>query len=89
MRMSFRRISSSLCRVARAMVLPARSTGSSSATGLRMPVLPTWMVMALSRVRAVSGLYLKAMAQRGALSVAPASRCCSTSSSFTTAPSVP
>ena len=41
MRMSLRLISSSLCSVAREIVEPARKTGSSSATGVRMPVRPT------------------------------------------------
>ena len=39
-RMSLRAISSWLCRVARATVVPARRTGSSSATGVRTPVPP-------------------------------------------------
>ena len=57
-RMSFRAISSSLWRVAREMVEPERGTGSSSATGERTPVRPTWMVMAFRRVAARSGSYL-------------------------------
>ena len=39
-RMSFRRNSSSLCSVARLIVLPARKTGSNSATGVSAPVRP-------------------------------------------------
>ena len=71
-RMSFRRSSSSLCKVARLIVLPARNTGSNSATGVSAPVRPTWIVMAFSRVSACSAAYLKAMAQRGAFDVNPA-----------------
>ena len=58
MRMSWRAIWSSLCRVARAMVEPASSTGLSSATGVRMPVRPTWTVMDSTTVSARSGAYL-------------------------------
>jgi len=39
-------------------VLPARKTGSNSATGVSAPVRPTWMVMALSLVSACSAAYL-------------------------------
>ena len=49
-RMSLRSISSALCRLARLTVVPASSTGSSSATGVIAPVLPTWTRMAFSRV---------------------------------------
>ena len=52
MRMSLRRISSSLCSVAREIVEPCTKTGSSSATGVSTPVRPTCTVMALSTVSA-------------------------------------
>ena len=42
-RRSLRRMSSSLCRVARSTVTPPTSTGSSSAQGLSTPVRPTLM----------------------------------------------
>ena len=42
-------MSSSLCSVARLIVEPARRTGSSSATGVRTPVRPTWTVMLADR----------------------------------------
>ena len=87
-RMSFRAISSRLWRVARATVEPARRTGSSSATGVRTPVRPTWTEMARSFVSTRSAANLYAMAQRGALLVLPASRWSGSESSFTTAPSV-
>ena len=46
MRMSLRRISSSLWSVAREIVEPCTKTGSSSATGVSTPVRPTCTVMA-------------------------------------------
>ena len=87
-RMSFRAISSSLCSVARLIVEPSRNTGSSSATGVSVPVRPTWTVIALSLVCVCSGAYLKAMAQRGALAVAPTRSRRSKRFSLMTAPSV-
>ncbi len=57
-RRSLRAISSSLCSVALATVLPATRTGSSSATGVRTPLRPTCTVMSSRRVRACSGSYL-------------------------------
>ena len=41
-RTSLRSSSSALCRLARLTVVPASSTGSRSATGVSLPVLPTW-----------------------------------------------
>ena len=58
---------SSLCSEARDTVVPASSTGSSSATGVSVPTRPTCTVMSLSRVVACRGGYLYATAQRGAL----------------------
>ena len=52
MRMSLRRISSSLCSVARETVEPCTKTGSSSATGVSTPVRPTCTVMSRRRVSA-------------------------------------
>ena len=49
-RTSFRSISSALCRLARLTIVPANSTGSRSATGVIVPVLPTWTRMSRSRV---------------------------------------
>ena len=54
-RMSLRWISSSLWRVARETVVPETKTGSSSATGVRTPVRPTWMVMSRRMVSICSG----------------------------------
>ena len=42
-RISLRSISSSLCKVARATRLPPTVTGSSAATGVNVPVRPTWI----------------------------------------------
>ena len=52
MRISLRRISSALCRLARAMVEPAKGTGSKTATGVTAPVRPTCRWISRSRVRA-------------------------------------
>jgi hypothetical protein len=54
MRMSLRRTSSALCRVALVTVTPPTKTGSSRATGVRAPVRPTCTSMATTRVVATS-----------------------------------
>jgi len=87
-RTSFRTTSSSLWSVARETVVPASTTGSSSATGVKAPVRPTCTAIALTIVVACSAGYLNATAQRGNLDVTPASACSARSSSFTTAPSI-
>jgi hypothetical protein len=69
MRMSLRRISSSLCNVARLIVLPRSRIGSSSATGVSTPVRPTCTVIAWSRVSACSAANFHAFAHRGAREV--------------------
>ena len=51
-RMSFRRMSSSLCSVALVTVTPPTCTGSSSASGFRTPVRPTRTWIAVRRVTA-------------------------------------
>jgi hypothetical protein len=79
---------SALWRVARLTVVPASGTGSNSATGVTTPVRPTWQVRRSSRLGASSAAYLRAIAQRGAFWVKPASSCSRRSSSFTTTPSV-
>ena len=58
MRMSLRRMSSSLWSVARAIVEPQSRTARSSATGVRTPVRPTCTVIASTTVSARSGAYL-------------------------------
>ena len=51
MRTSLRWISSSLCSVALLTVVPPTNTGSSLATGVSLPVRPTWMSMPRSTRR--------------------------------------
>ncbi len=87
-RMSFRSSSSALCRLARLTVVPASSTGSSSATGVSLPVLPTCTVIAVRRVTACSASYLNAIVHRGLLLREPSRSRWSRSSTFTTRPSV-
>ena len=88
-RTSLRCTSSSLCRVARATVEPATTTGSSSATGRDTPVRPTCTVMSRRMVRLSSGGNLNAMAQRGARAVYPMASCWQRIElTFTTTPSI-
>ena len=79
---------SALCRVARLTLVPARATGSNSATGVTAPVRPTCTTSFSSLLGASSAGYFRAMAQRGAFWVVPASSCRRRSLSFTTTPSV-
>ena len=79
---------SALWRVALLTLVPARGTGSNSATGVTLPVRPTWATRRSSLLGASSAAYFRAMAQRGAFWVKPASACSRRSSSFTTTPSV-
>ena len=55
MRMSLRRTSSRLCRVARATVEPATLTGVRWATGVSVPVRPTYGTMSSTVVSTCSG----------------------------------
>ena len=87
-RMSLRRISSSLCSVARETIAPERRTGSKSTTGVRIPVRPTDAQIRRMRVASSCGGYLNATAQRGNFDAAPSRRRQSRSSTFTTIPSV-
>jgi hypothetical protein len=86
-RTSLRRTSSSLWRLTLRIVTPASSTGSSLATGVSVPVLPTFTSIACTTVVAWRAANLKAMAQRGWCAVAPSRRWCSRESTFTTTPS--
>ena len=45
-----RAISSALCSVARPTVVPPINTGVSTATGVSLPVRPTWILMSSTRV---------------------------------------
>jgi hypothetical protein len=87
-RMSFRLMSSSLCRVAFVTVTPPTSTGSSCAHGLRFPVRPTRTWIFSSFVWVVSGAHLKARAQRGRPWSAPRRACWSSESTLITMPSI-
>ena len=87
MRMSFLRISSSLWSVARLIVMPESLTGSSTATGVRAPVRPTWTRMSSRQVVAWRAGNLNEIAQRGALAVAPSARRCSEELTLNTTPS--
>ena len=87
-RTSLRAISSSLCRVARETTTPPTVTGSSSATGVKVPMRPTWMRMALSRVRACSAANFWAIAQRGARLTKPSRSCQSSRFTLKTMPSM-
>ena len=51
-RTSLRSTSSALCKLARLTVVPAISTGSKSATGVIVPLLPTCTRMSFTRVAA-------------------------------------
>ena len=51
--------------------MPESLTGSSTATGVRAPVRPTWTTMSLSRVVACRAGNLNEIAQRGNLAVTP------------------
>ena len=88
MRTSLRSSSSALCRLARRTVVPASSTGSSSATGVNLPVLPTCTVIPVSRVTACSASYLNAIVHRGLLLRAPSRSRWFRLSTLTTRPSV-
>ncbi len=57
-RTSLRAISSSLWSVARLTVVPARNTGSRCATGVSLPVRPTYTSIACTSVAACSAGYL-------------------------------
>ncbi len=86
-RTSLRRISSSLCRVERLIVVPESLTGSSTATGVRAPVRPTWMMMSSTLVVAWRAGNLKEMAQRGNLAVTPRASRSAAELTLTTIPS--
>ena len=81
-----RPISSSLCSVARETVTPPTGTALKCATGVSVPVRPTWTSMLSTTVCSAGNL--KAIAQRGALAVHPSSRCWLTESTLATIPSV-
>ena len=88
MRTSLRASSSKLCSEALTTFVPPRGTGSNSATGVTVPVRPTYVLMFRTTVCAASGGYLNATTQRGAFEVAPSSSCSSRRLTLTTMPSI-
>ena len=70
-RTSKRFISSSLCKVAFETTTPPTVTGSTLATGVIAPVLPTWKSIDSIVVIAFSDENLYAIAHRGELDVFP------------------
>ena len=86
--MSFLLISLKLLSVALETVTPARSTGSSTASGLSFPVRETCQITSRTVVVASSAANLYAIAQRGNFCVYPSSSLIAVSSTLTTAPSI-
>ena len=72
---SFLIISSSLCSVAFETTTPPTVTGSTFATGVIAPVLPTCITISLIFVTAFSAENLYAIAQRGEFEVLPSLDC--------------
>ena len=70
-RTSVRRTSSALWRVARLTITPLTRTGSRCATGVSVPVRPTWTAIRSTRVRAAGAGNLRAIARRGARATKP------------------
>ncbi len=87
-RMSFRRMSSSLWSVALVTVTPPMCTGSSSASGLSTPVLPTRTWIFTSRVVPAVGAHLYARAKRGRPCSDPSASCWANESTLITIPSI-
>ena len=69
------------------MVIPESLTGSKTATGVKAPVLPTWIIISFILVVACLAGNLYDMAQRGNLAVLPRSFCFSVELTFITIPS--
>ncbi len=87
MRTSRARMTSWLASVARVTVVPPTNTGSSTATGATLPILPTSHSTSASSVVFSSAAYLKASAPRGLLERVPAAAKALRSASRRTAPS--
>jgi hypothetical protein len=85
---SRRLISSSLCSVTLATVVPPTNTGSSFATGVIAPVRPTCTLISSSFVGISSGGNLCATAHRGSRVRNPSSRCKARLSILYTTPSI-
>ena len=76
-----------LCSEAFEIVTPATDTGSSSATGVRIPVRPTDGTMFRTRVCPRCALNLNAIAQRGDRDTSPSRRCMAALFTLATTPS--
>jgi hypothetical protein len=74
-RTSLRRASSSLCSVALVTVTPPTNTGASLATGVSLPVRPTWTSMPSTVVSCSCAGNLCATAQRGSRVTKPSCFC--------------
>ena len=70
------------------MTDPCTKTGSKLATGVILPVLPTWNVTSFNLVLTSSGGNLYAIAHLGYFAVTPISSCISILSTFNTIPSI-
>src|SRR5262249_27247928 len=81
-------ISSMLWSVDRLTVTPPTCTGSSTATGVSVPVRPTRTITSFTTVVSCRAGYLNAIAQRGDLDVNPSSFCMPIDFTFTTTPSI-
>ena len=77
-----------LCRVTLEIVAPEICTGSTRATGVMRPVLPTWTSIALTVVAPSGDSNLNAMAHRGWWPVYPSASRAAISSTLTTIPSM-
>src|SRR5262249_56403357 len=77
-----------LWSVDRLTVTPPTCTGSSTATGVSVPVLPTCTIMSFTNVCSCLAGYLNAIAHRGDFDVKPSSFCMPIEFTFTTTPSI-
>ena len=87
MRTSRARMTSWLASVARVTVVPPTNTGSSTATGDTLPILPTSQMTSASTVVFSSAANLNASAPRGLFARVPAAAYALRSASRSTAPS--
>src|SRR5215475_7506970 len=77
-----------LWSVDRLTVTPPTCTGSSTATGVSVPVLPTCTIMSFTTVVSCRAGYLNAIAHRGDFDVNPSSFCMPIEFTFNTTPSI-
>src|SRR5256885_7657039 len=72
----------------RLTVTPPTCPGSSTATGVSVPVRPTCTIMSFTTVCSCRAGYLYAIAHRGDFDVNPSSFCTAIEFTFTTTPSI-